>query len=313
MTKRTFITIHKAGETAPKKIPLTEEITSVGRSSTNIIKISDSGASRRHCIIARLGANYRLIDLGSKNGTKVNDTIIKEKDLAHGDKIQIGKEQLIFTFEEVEKTDSSAAGVAEKPPEVTPMAPDQAPDAPAESTPQEQPPVPPAVPAPQEQPPKPTPAQDIPSPQPSPPRGEGGKISFPIPQGERERMKDVPAAQEQPSGPASAAQGEVLASKEAEIGKEQPTTFWNIIVTVFRSVLIMVFILVLLTALFDLAIKQQWIKVRPDVNLLTVWRWGFYGIFAAIGLQFIWIMICMLFFKSRWKKYQTRYARSKEK
>jgi hypothetical protein len=62
----------------------------IGRSSENLIALSDKKASRKHAKIEKVDAQYRLIDLESGNGTKVNGQETRTHVLAKGDEIRIG-------------------------------------------------------------------------------------------------------------------------------------------------------------------------------------------------------------------------------
>jgi len=69
----------------------------VGRSSRNHITIRDAGISRVHCIIIRTGSRrYRVIDLGSSNGTFVNGGKVASCIMGPEDVIKIGNTVLIF-------------------------------------------------------------------------------------------------------------------------------------------------------------------------------------------------------------------------
>ena len=54
------------------------------------------GASRRHAEIRRDGADFVIVDLGSTNGTLVNDQQVAEATLEDGDRITIGRTVLEF-------------------------------------------------------------------------------------------------------------------------------------------------------------------------------------------------------------------------
>lgn len=69
----------------------------IGRLPECDIVISDPGASRRHATIAREeSGEYVLTDLGSTNGTLVNDEPVGEHVLSDGDRITIGNTVLEF-------------------------------------------------------------------------------------------------------------------------------------------------------------------------------------------------------------------------
>ncbi|MFM8856067.1 MAG: FhaA domain-containing protein [Actinomycetota bacterium] len=63
----------------------------IGRLSECDITIEDPNISRRHATVTVLDGTYRITDLGSTNGTKVNGTrISSQHELAHGDEITVG-------------------------------------------------------------------------------------------------------------------------------------------------------------------------------------------------------------------------------
>jgi two-component system, cell cycle response regulator len=68
----------------------------IGRSSKADIRIDQEAVSRNHCKIINPGNAILLRDLGSKNGTYVNDAMIDEYVLRDGDLIMVG--HCIFKF-----------------------------------------------------------------------------------------------------------------------------------------------------------------------------------------------------------------------
>ena len=68
----------------------------VGRSSKSDIQIDQESVSRAHSRIVNSGRAIRIRDLGSTNGTYVNDELIDERTLEDGDFIKIGR--TIFKF-----------------------------------------------------------------------------------------------------------------------------------------------------------------------------------------------------------------------
>ena len=72
-------------------------VTSLGRSGGNTIVIDDSYASSEHALITLRGEQWWLEDLGSRNGTSLNDLPVNEAIvLSQGDIITIGDTQLKF-------------------------------------------------------------------------------------------------------------------------------------------------------------------------------------------------------------------------
>lgn len=86
-----------------------EDFNLLGRSPDASIRLNDGGVSRQHATIRRDGTLYWLSDLGSANGSFVNDVAVTTaRALRHGDRIQIGT--CVFTFEMSEMADSTETG-----------------------------------------------------------------------------------------------------------------------------------------------------------------------------------------------------------
>jgi hypothetical protein len=84
------------GGTAAQRFTLQKERTVVGRLPECDVVVDDPGASRHHAEIRRVGGSYVVSDLGSTNGTLVNDAAVGEQALADGDRITIGNTVLEF-------------------------------------------------------------------------------------------------------------------------------------------------------------------------------------------------------------------------
>lgn len=70
-------------------------VTSIGRSSSNVIVLDDGYTSGQHSLINRRGELWWLEDLGSRNGTLLNDAPLAETAvLSAGDIITIGNIKL---------------------------------------------------------------------------------------------------------------------------------------------------------------------------------------------------------------------------
>ena len=85
-----------AGPLKGRTFLLTEDALSVGREPCNQISLLDSLVSRRHCVIRRHAQGFLIVDLDSRNSTFVNNVPVKERLLADGDQIRIGKSILVF-------------------------------------------------------------------------------------------------------------------------------------------------------------------------------------------------------------------------
>jgi pSer/pThr/pTyr-binding forkhead associated (FHA) protein len=67
-----------------------ERSITIGRAPDNMILIDDPSVSSRHAQLELVGETYRLKDLGSTNGTKVNGVPITETLLKFEDRIRFG-------------------------------------------------------------------------------------------------------------------------------------------------------------------------------------------------------------------------------
>jgi adenylate cyclase len=66
---------------------------SIGRTGADL-NLDDGSVSRRHCELARVGADWIIRDLKSSNGTFVNGAKVLEKYLNDGDTIKIGQTEM---------------------------------------------------------------------------------------------------------------------------------------------------------------------------------------------------------------------------
>jgi len=85
-----------AGGTEGRVIELTDGELTIGRDASNSVPLQDRSVSRRHCALRRQGDDYRVVDLGSHNGTFVNGVPVNDHVARHGDRLQVGKTAFIF-------------------------------------------------------------------------------------------------------------------------------------------------------------------------------------------------------------------------
>ena len=74
--------------------PIVNDVVKIGRSNKNDIVLEESEVSRNHAQITRTKEGYFLTDLGSFNGTKVNNRSVQTANLRHEDEIKIGLSRL---------------------------------------------------------------------------------------------------------------------------------------------------------------------------------------------------------------------------
>ncbi|MEE2719369.1 MAG: ATPase, T2SS/T4P/T4SS family [Planctomycetota bacterium] len=83
-----------------KRIDLPTGPLTIGRSDDNILVLEDDRASRHHCVIEPMEGNddscFQLRDLGSRNGTKLNNEDVDIQPLDNGDVVRIGGTEIRF-------------------------------------------------------------------------------------------------------------------------------------------------------------------------------------------------------------------------
>jgi serine/threonine protein kinase len=89
----------QTGPKAGHEYPLSKDLTIMGRQSSCDVQIFDNMSSRAHCQVRRDGKLFSLVDLGSRNGTYLNDKKVSERQLAFGDRIRIGEAEYKFVKE----------------------------------------------------------------------------------------------------------------------------------------------------------------------------------------------------------------------
>ena len=82
-----------------ERIYLNQGETLIGRSDINHIIIEDLYVSKNHARIYYNGSDFVIEDLGSRNGTYVNDLKINTMTLNKGDVIRTGRNMFIFRFD----------------------------------------------------------------------------------------------------------------------------------------------------------------------------------------------------------------------
>jgi len=87
------------GQDLGRRISLTSGVFEIGRSSKCDLSIDQDSVSRHHARIARArDGRYSVADLGSTNGTYVNDVAVTERILQDGDQLKIGRTIFKFMF-----------------------------------------------------------------------------------------------------------------------------------------------------------------------------------------------------------------------
>lgn len=90
------VLVVRGGDQDGLRFPLSDRLTSLGRSVENDISLDDITVSRRHAVLERTPDGYVVHDNGSLNGTYVNQHRISTGVIEHGDELQIGKFHFLF-------------------------------------------------------------------------------------------------------------------------------------------------------------------------------------------------------------------------
>ncbi|MBI3543182.1 MAG: FHA domain-containing protein, partial [Deltaproteobacteria bacterium] len=119
--------VFKPGEANLEEFVLKKGEISIGRGTTCDVVLTDKKSSRKHLIIKKVGMNFVAQDLGSGNGTYVNDNKITEQELAGDDVIRIGDTEFTFKassseyFQQEQNQEFIAPPAEEPPPEEAPV------------------------------------------------------------------------------------------------------------------------------------------------------------------------------------------------
>jgi diguanylate cyclase (GGDEF)-like protein len=85
-----LVVLHPPGPNMGRRFTLAKDEQFLGRLSGLDVEIDAEGISRRHARIGRDAGGWYIEDLGSTNGTQVNDVPISRKALADGDLLRCG-------------------------------------------------------------------------------------------------------------------------------------------------------------------------------------------------------------------------------
>ena len=79
-----------------RQFPIGDQPVTIGRHPENRLVISDPVSSRRHCVIEKVASGWRIRDLNSSNGTRVNGSVIEQSRLLPGDIVSIGATRIVL-------------------------------------------------------------------------------------------------------------------------------------------------------------------------------------------------------------------------
>lgn len=97
--RRAYLLVSTRGG-RPVQFDLGGPLISVGRASDNDVIVDDPMVSRHHCQLKLQHGAYGFVDLGSRNGSRVNGQQVSEIALGPGDVIGIGDTEIEFLVRE---------------------------------------------------------------------------------------------------------------------------------------------------------------------------------------------------------------------
>ncbi|MEK6222336.1 MAG: FHA domain-containing protein [Chloroflexota bacterium] len=134
-----FQLVMSSGPNPGKTFALSTNEAIVGRDVKNEVVINDSEISRQHFRLILQGNSYVIEDMGSTNGTYVNDTkVVGQVALKMGDVIRAGDNEVVVyeIAADPDATIASRGKAAPAPPPTPEKTPEPAPQAPIQQPPQ---------------------------------------------------------------------------------------------------------------------------------------------------------------------------------
>ncbi len=104
MTPKLVVT---RGPLQDEEFELEDSEFSVGRAPSNRVFIPDNALSRKHCLIRKDAEGWTVVDLGSSNGTLVNNRPVTECRLRDRDEIVVGGTTLVAVLSQEPEFDST--------------------------------------------------------------------------------------------------------------------------------------------------------------------------------------------------------------
>ncbi len=90
-----------------QRVALEQPITRIGRREGNDWALDDGSVSGTHCEIEKTENGFLIRDLGSTNGTRVNNETIKEQPLFRNDIIMMGEIPVMIEGDDVPQTEDN--------------------------------------------------------------------------------------------------------------------------------------------------------------------------------------------------------------
>jgi len=91
-----------------QKFPLSDQSVVLGRAADAGVRIDDRSLSAQHCRFEPVPGGFKVVDLGSRNGTFINDVLVAQKRLEDGDRLRVGRVLLKYLADDGTLDEESA-------------------------------------------------------------------------------------------------------------------------------------------------------------------------------------------------------------
>jgi len=95
-----YLRVSQKGRRGHLNFKVAERPVTIGRADDNRLRLLSNDISRHHCEIRLFGDAVTVLDLGSRNGLRINGRPTNQARLTHGDEIEIGKYRLRYLEED---------------------------------------------------------------------------------------------------------------------------------------------------------------------------------------------------------------------
>ncbi|MDA2955425.1 MAG: FHA domain-containing protein [Actinomycetota bacterium] len=90
------VLVIRSGDLTGARFTISKGTTKIGRNPDSDILFDDISVSRSHAEIVNSKTGLVVRDLGSLNGTYINQNLTEQSSLRHGDELQIGRFRMVF-------------------------------------------------------------------------------------------------------------------------------------------------------------------------------------------------------------------------
>jgi pSer/pThr/pTyr-binding forkhead associated (FHA) protein len=90
------VLIAQSGPDNGKSFLVSAGDTTIGREPGSQVLLTDEAVSRRHALLRSATDGFMVLDLGSRSGTQVGNETVRGHGLAGGDRISIGRSEVIL-------------------------------------------------------------------------------------------------------------------------------------------------------------------------------------------------------------------------